>query len=276
MKRFLRRLYLAAITGAIVTLAAAQRLARPRSHPYRPHDVRRILVLRLGLLGDGTALLTPALRVLRESFPDAEVHVIATPLQRPLLEPLPFVDQVLTWSAGDLLEPRQAVRPGAWRAAFAAVRELRRQRYDLAVSCYGGLASAIALLSGARHRFGYAGEGLPATLSHTLPGRRYDRPWHEADYSVALAQAAAAGREPLALDIGGPAGFGPPLDLVVTPDARAAAAALLEAPLRPTIGPRPISTTGTRHMVALHPGATNGLAKRWPVAYWADVASRLV
>ena len=66
--------------------------------------------MRFGLLGDGTALLSPTLRHLREAFPGARVDVLATPLQRPLLEGLPEVDRVLTWSAGDLTEPRQALR----------------------------------------------------------------------------------------------------------------------------------------------------------------------
>src|SRR5262245_9738717 len=98
---------------------------------YDPGTVRRVLVLRFGLLGDA-AMLTPALQVLRGRFPDARIDVVATPLQAPLLEPLPFVDRVIRWSADDLSEPRVALRPQAWRSAASSITGLRRQRYDLA------------------------------------------------------------------------------------------------------------------------------------------------
>ena len=131
--------------------------------------------MRFGLLGDGTALLSPTLRHLREAFPGARIDVLATPLQRPLLEGLPEVDRVLTWSAGDLTEPRQALRLAAWGAARAALRELRRERYCLALSCYGRLASAVALLSGASRRVGYRDEAFPS-LPHRHAAREALRP----------------------------------------------------------------------------------------------------
>jgi lipopolysaccharide heptosyltransferase II len=226
--------------------------------------VRRILVLRFGLLGDGTALLTPTLQRLREAFPGAEVHVLATPLQRPLLEGLPFVDRVVIWTAGDLFEPRQALRWGAWTAAFATLRDLRRERYDLALSVYGALASAVALLIGARRRVGFRGEAAPATLSDGLPGARYDRPgWHEAEYGVALADLAARGRGSTRA---GPAENGrpegPPMRLVVSTEGRRELQALLPTGL-------------SRPLVVLHPGATNGAAKRWPLPHWKSLVRRL-
>ncbi|HEV2121402.1 MAG TPA: hypothetical protein VGW38_01335, partial [Chloroflexota bacterium] len=207
-KGWLRRAYLAAWVAVFKTAAA---LARGTAHSSpllqgeREQTVRmqqvgdmstlpspsgeglgvrsssRILVIRLGLLGDGV-LLTPTLRLLRQSFPKAEVHVLATPIQTPLLSPLPTVDRVLAWEAGDLLEPRLALQPWRWLAAARMVREIRRQRYDVALACYGPLASALALLSGAPTRAGYAGEALPGTLTHVIPGARWEHPWHDAEY----------------------------------------------------------------------------------------------
>jgi lipopolysaccharide heptosyltransferase II len=261
MKRLLRRLYHAALSCLLLPLGLASRITTP---PRVGAPVRRVLVLRFGLLGDGTALLTPTLLRLRSAFPGAEVHVLATPLQRPLLEGLPFVDRVLTWPAGDLFEPRQALRPGAWAAALATLRDLRRERYDLALSVYGPLASAVALLSGARRRVGYRGEATPAALTESLPGKRYDRPgWHEAEYGVALVDLASRNNgstpaEPA--ESGRP--DGPPMRLVVSADGRRSVQDLLRTGL-------------SRPLVVLHPGATNGEAKRWPLPYWKTLARRL-
>jgi hypothetical protein len=129
MKALVRRLYAAALSAALTLYALAWRGSRLGSRRRAPGtDPQRILVLRFGLLGDGTALLSPTLRRLREAFPGARVDVLATPLQRPLLEGLPEVDRVLTWGAGDLTEPRQALRPAAWGVAWEALSAVRRER----------------------------------------------------------------------------------------------------------------------------------------------------
>jgi lipopolysaccharide heptosyltransferase II len=136
-----------------------------------------------------------------------------------------------------------------WAAAWRQIEELRRERYDVALSCYGALASAIALFSGAPERIGYAGEAFPATLTRALPGARWDRPWHDAEYNVEVARAAGAG---------GPT---PPTELALTP---AEVPAALDA-LAPAGGP----------LIVLHTGAVNGRAKRWPLAHWRALVDRL-
>jgi heptosyltransferase-2 len=257
LKRLLRRAYVQALAACVVAIAAMWRVRRGRAAAYDPAAVRRILVMRFGLLGDGV-LTTPALRLLRESFPRAEVHLLATPGQAELLRPLHFVDEVIPWTAGDLLEPRQAMRREAWTSAAHSLHGLQRANYDVAISLYGRLGSAVALLSGAPFRFGYDGEAFRGALTHALPGRRYDRGWHEAAYNVALVQAAGANE--------GEAG---PLALVGDERARPAVDALIaaEAAVQGVAVSEPLTV--------LHPGATNGAAKRWPPEYWATLASRL-
>jgi lipopolysaccharide heptosyltransferase II len=44
--------------------------------------------------------------------------------------------------------------------------------------------------------------------------------------------------------------------------------------LKALLGPAPIRA-GAGKLVALHPGATNGRAKQWPLPYWIDLARRL-
>ena len=83
MKRLLRRLYLATLGAALARLALAGRARRVHGRRPPPGPPARILVLRFGLLGDGTALLSPTLQRLRERFPAARIHILATPLQRP-------------------------------------------------------------------------------------------------------------------------------------------------------------------------------------------------
>ena len=275
MKRLLRRLYLATLGAALAAFALAERTRRARGRRPPSGPPARILVLRFGLLGDGTALLSPTLQHLRERFPAARIHVLATPLQRPLLVDLPFVDAVLTWTAGDLTEPRVGLRPAAWRAAWQTVGALRRGDYDLALACYGRIGSAVALLSGAPRRLGFAGEAFPFTLTESLSGRRFTRPaWHEAHYGVALVDLAAGDSARLRSGLRPQA---PPLRLCVTAAGRAGLARLLPAGEARRSGGAPDARDGTHRgrLIALHPGATNGNAKRWPLPYWSALAGRL-
>ena len=244
LKSLLRRAYRLVFAFTI----ALYGLSLGRTARIAPANSSRILVLRFGLLGDGI-LLTPALRLLRQAWPEARIDVLATPVQVPVFEPLPFVDRVHVWTAGDLWELRDAIRPQRWVSAWRTVTALRRERYDAILSCYGPLGSALALVAGAPRRIGYASEALPGTLTDPLPGARWDGPGHDAEYNVEVVRA---------LGTDSPA----PDSLVqVTSKARSAVAKLL--PLAQGV------------LCVLHPGAANGQAKRWPVEYWKVLARRL-
>ena len=244
VRRVARRAY-HAILAALV--AASARIFRRRTGPAG--DPHSILVIRLGLIGDGV-LLTPALRLLRQRFPEARIDVLVTPTQMALLGPLESIDRTIAWEAGDLLEPRLAAQRWRWLSAARTIARLRSERYDLALACYGALGSAIALLSGAADRIGYAGEAFPGTLTRSLEGARWDRPWHDAEYNVELVRAAGA------------TGVTPATELTL-PYAELPAA---------TYAHKNGSNTP---LVAIHTGAVNGRAKRWPFEHWRELVDRL-
>lgn len=60
---------------------------------------QNILVIPLRYIGD-TILTVPLLRNLRQHFPDAHIDVLASATAAPLLEPCPYVDQVLVEAKG--------------------------------------------------------------------------------------------------------------------------------------------------------------------------------
>lgn len=229
--------------------------------------------MRFGLLGDAI-LLVPALRDLRDRLdraapdaPRARIDVLVTPLQAPILARLladGTVDALVTWAAGDLTALHVARHPHAWRAALATVRKLASRRYDLAISCYGRLGSAVAVLAGIPRRAGIATEGFPGTLTHAAPGHRYESGWHEAAHGIAAVRTAL----PDPADVPPPTGMAPDPTaggrhrLPVDPAEGRAARARLDLP-------------ADTPLVVLHPGATNGSAKRWPAASWATVAASL-
>jgi ADP-heptose:LPS heptosyltransferase len=202
---------------------------------FEPHTVRRILVIRLDLLGDLVFAL-PAVQALRAAYPQAELTLLT-------LETLvPGVDRVLA------LDLNQYRRPAGWRRLgelLQLVRQLRAARFDLCIVLHGRPAGILALLSGARYRVGYAAHAYPFAFNRPVAGRRYTQRRHEVEYCLALARAAGA--------------EGPAQPQLPAPPGRVSV---------PGLAP------GERYVV-LHPGASNGSAKRWPAAAWARLAEQV-
>ncbi|HKV84850.1 MAG TPA: lipopolysaccharide heptosyltransferase II [Ktedonobacterales bacterium] len=220
--------------------------------------IRRILVVRVDLIGD-VVLSLPAVRVLRRAYPDARIDMLVLRSSAPILAAEgDLVAQVIPYDPGVWRRPGGVLKVGAWRDALALIRRLRAADYDLAVSISGDIGSILTRLSGARRRVGYADEAYGHFLTDTLPGGRYKRHQHEARYVLDLARAAGgfiqAGDEQLALH--------------VLPEAETGIRRLLLEARRGRGCAGPV--------IALHAGARNGQAKRWPAGHFAALADRLV
>lgn len=220
--------------------------------------IRRILIVRVDLIGD-VVLSLPAVRALRRAYPDAEIDTLTLRSTAGILDgEHEDIARVLTFDPGAFRRPSGLLRPQTWRDALALLRELRGARYDLAVSVSGDIGSILTRLSGAPRRVGYADEAYGSFLTDELPGGRYQRRQHEVRYVLALAERAGGLVEPEDELLG----------LRVVPEAAQRVSAMLEdarARLKRR-GPT----------IALHTGARNGQAKRWPPEHFAALAERLV
>ncbi len=140
----------------------------------------RILVVRLSSMGDVIHAL-PAVASLKHSFPRSTLTWVIRPKWRSLLEGNPFVDKVIAME-------RTA------RGALAAVRELRRERFDVVVDFQGLLQSAlVAALARADKKVGLhrsqARERAAALFYSTAV---LTKATHRVDANLELAAAAGA------------------------------------------------------------------------------------
>ena len=256
-----RRILLALISVLMSIVGAGLRAGRlgkryPPLQPGRFHP-RRILVIRLDLIGDLVLSLT-VVRLLKRTYPDAEIDLLAMPSSARIAVHDPDLSAIITYNPNIWRRPRALLQPGNWREARELLRRLRSRHYDLAVSVFGAWAAVLAVLSGAPRRVGFGREGYPGCMTDSVAGRHWDPRdhKHEVDYCLELAWAAGAStseadRVP---------------KLFVDPQARQEIEHMLgEEKLRPG-----------KPLIACHVSSNNGQSKRWPVPYWAKLIDRLI
>jgi heptosyltransferase-3 len=113
-------------------------------------NIRNILVIKLRQIGD-VLLTAPALRSLRENFPQAHIAVLVNSGTEEALRGNPLIDEVIVYNRGiKKLNP--------WRHCFQEIlfiSGLRKRRFELAIDLSGGDRAAItAFMSGAKYRIG--------------------------------------------------------------------------------------------------------------------------
>jgi heptosyltransferase III len=111
----------------------------------------KILALQFKYFGDAV-LMTPALRALREKFPQGELHVLVPEPIAPILQHLPWINRV--WPM-----PRRRGR-ASLSLTWPVIRALRRECFDRSVDFASNDRGAIlSFLIGARQRLGWAEHG---------------------------------------------------------------------------------------------------------------------
>ncbi len=220
----------------------------PPRLPLDPTQVRRILVIRLDLMGDAVFSI-PTIEALAAAFPEARIDVLALPYTAALLRRVKDVGVVHELDVNVYRRPTGLIALGA---LARSVRALRAERYDVAVGLSRLMGGVFAVLSGARWRVGHAAETYRGCYNLPLPGRRYERGEHEVEYCLEVAQTLSGARAP---------------SQVVAPVLPGRGAGVFAERDR-------IPSISGRYAV-LAPGASNGAAKRWPAPLWTKLAARI-
>lgn len=114
----------------------------------RTLSAKRIVVPDLGFLGD-TVHLVPALWEIKQHYPDAEIHVLSSPLGAEVLRLAPCVDRI--WPVE--IDPARR----SWGEQWRVLQSLRRLRFDVAFNFGGNDRTTILTgLTGARWRVAHA------------------------------------------------------------------------------------------------------------------------
>src|ERR1700692_3236118 len=127
-----------------------------------------ILVRATNWVGDAVMSL-PALRALRQRFPEAHISILAKSWVADLYGREPFCDRMISYT------------PRNWREKWRASRDLASERFDCAILLQNAFeAAAIAFAARIPERIGYARDGrgflLPRAIAVPQPG---EIPRHE-------------------------------------------------------------------------------------------------
>jgi hypothetical protein len=176
---------------------ALARLLGPRGSvtPLQADRICSVLICRINGRMGNTLFLTPLIRKAHELLPHAAIDVALSYSQGgELLRSLPGVRTVICF-------PHKG-GPGLVGKYFAALRQLRANRYDLAIDPVPESTSDRIVLSLCRavHRLGFATGSQWAPLTHTVP--EPGAPLHQAVQPVfLLCQAFSAPYDPNGLQL---------------------------------------------------------------------------
>lgn len=203
----------------------------------------KILLVRTDRIGE-FLLTTPAIRAVRQAFPEAEITLIVGKNSYEIIEGSSLVNSIIkfepTLSEGHLLDQLKF---------FKTIKGLR---FDMAIIFNPSkFFNIISFLAGIPVRVGYDRK-LGFLLTHRIEDKKYLCEKHEVEYNLELTAAA-----------GVPAGDKRP-DFPLTDSAEKKVEALLASN----------ATGANRTIIAVHPSVSNP-DKMWPAERFAIICDRL-
>lgn len=114
-------------------------------------DIKKILIIKLRHIGD-VLLTTPAIRAVKNTFPDADITVLVNSGTEAVLEGNPLINGIFALDRSMLKQ--SLFKRAVYEISF--IRKLRDGHFDMAIDFTGGDRPALySFLSGARYRLGY-------------------------------------------------------------------------------------------------------------------------
>jgi heptosyltransferase-1 len=155
-----------------------QPLNRKGPLKIEPISIQKILLIRLRRIGD-IILTTPAIRVLRENLPQAEISFIVEEPYKELVEGNEDIDRIIVHQ-----------KSPKFREFLQSIKSIRREKYDVVIDFHGGpRASLLALFSRARIKIGYQIKYKSFIYDIRIPRKPSEGYIHSAENHINLVRA---------------------------------------------------------------------------------------
>lgn len=209
-----------------------------------PSHPEKILIRSTNWIGDAV-MTTPAIRTIRENFPESEIVLLAYPWVSDIFRYSPRIDRILTYDK----KGRHKGIPGMLRLAA----ELREEHFDSAILLQNAFEAAfITWRAGIPVRAGYNTDGRGFLLTHKVHKPLEIVKKHEVFYyqRIMIGLGMQPGPNELELFIPG--------EEIET--------------IRERVNNIANFTLGRQPLIGFNPGAAFGPAKRWPPEKYGELA----
>ncbi len=222
-------------------------------------EPRKILVVQPSWVGDAV-MATPALRAIREQFPQAHIAYMMKRYVKPIYTGLPWADQLITYRSGK-------TEKKAGKGLFDLARRLRGAKFDLAIILPNSFQTAlICKMANIPRVVGYDRDGRGFLLSDKLLPRKEKGKFVPTPIlKTYLGLAHYLGSQGRDLS----------MKLFVTESEKREASAVLESAGLAGDLERP-AAAGKAPLIFMNPGAQFGSAKCWLPEYFAALSDRLI
>ncbi len=216
--------------------------------PPIPKNARNILIRSTNWIGDAI-MTTPAVRSIRQNFPEAKITLLALPWVADVFQACPHINQIFIYE-------KQGKHQGL-RGKLRLATELRQKNYDLTILLQNAF-EAVLITSLARIpvRGGYTTDGRTLLLTHRVHKHPEIKTKHQVHYYQEMLEGLGLERSENSLEL-----F---LDPTAEQETDAMIKEVLQGEKRDNI---PI--------IGLNPGAAYGPAKCWPATKYAELAGHL-
>ncbi|MGD9950542.1 MAG: lipopolysaccharide heptosyltransferase II [Desulfobulbus sp.] len=209
-----------------------------------PTHPEKILIRSTNWIGDAV-MTTPAVRTIRESFPESEITLLANPWVSDVFRFSPRIDHLMVYE--------KKGRHKGLRGMLQLANELREKRFDCAILLQNAFEAAfITWMAGIPVRAGYTTDGRGLLLTHGVHKTIEAVKKHEVNYYQRIML--GLGLRPSINE----------LELFISGDQIDAMKARVRGLMDIEFGSQPL--------IGFNPGAAFGPAKRWPPEKYAELA----
>jgi len=205
---------------------------------------KRILIFNVNWIGD-VLFSTAVIRNIRRNYPDSFIACVIPSRCYPVLKGNPHVDEVIIFDQKD--------RHKSVLSKLAFVRLLKHRKFDQAILLHGSLTRAlICRIAGIPERIGYDTKKRGFLLTKKIPLPALEG-LHRIDYYLNIIEKAGIRAEDRYLEF------------FYTQEDQDCVEEFLKKN----------GVDKNDYLIGINPGG-NWLPKRWPPAYWAELADKLI
>jgi len=209
-----------------------------------PENPGRILIRSTNWIGDAI-MTTPAVRTIRQNFPNADITLLALPWVADVFSACPHIDHIFIYDK----KGRHRGLSGKLRLAS----ELRAEQFEVAFLLQNAFEAAlITTLARIPVRAGYTTDGRRFLLTHRVSKHPDIGTKHQVHYYQEMLQGVGLKPGPDSLELYLDSGAVQEADVVLSQAGQ-----------------------GGRPLIGLNPGAAYGPAKRWPARKYGELGAQL-